>query len=439
MTAQTLQRMRGGSAVAIAMGVMNVANYAYTILAARLLGPRDYGAFAALMGLLLVVMVASLALQATAARRIAAAPHHVGEIERVILRVGIQASVGLGLLCLVLSPVINWALRLDSLPTAALTAVAAAPMTLMGAQAGILQGERRWGPLAVLYVSIGVPRLLIGTALILWFPGELAALLGVVLAAFAPVVVGRWALGRHPRPVEHEDDGEIAALHSAGSLWRESIHNSNALLAFFALSNIDILVARNVLDEHEAGLYAGGLILTKAVLFLPQFVVVLAFPSMATGETARSALHRSLAVVLALGLLGAGGAAVLSGLAVVFVGGAQYADLRDELWLFAVLGTVLSLIQLLVYNVLARQARKAVVLLWVALVLVAALGQLVDSHAGLLALVLAVDGALLVVLLAVDLLRHRADAATDTGSVSGGVPAGAGTDGDVERNGQLGR
>ena len=33
-------------------------------------------------------------------------------------------------------------------------------------------------------------------------------------------------------------------------------------------------MARNVLDEHDAGLYAGGLILTKAVLFLPQFVVV---------------------------------------------------------------------------------------------------------------------------------------------------------------------
>ena len=29
------------------------------------------------------------------------------------------------------------------------------------------------------------------------------------------------------------------------------------------------IVARNVLDEHQAGLYAGGLILTKAVLFLP--------------------------------------------------------------------------------------------------------------------------------------------------------------------------
>ena len=67
---------------------------------------------------------------------------------------------------------------------------------------------------------------------------------------------------------------------------RETFHNSQVLLAFFALSNADIVIARNVLDEHDAGLYAGGLILTKAMLFLPQFVVVVAFPSMSTAERA---------------------------------------------------------------------------------------------------------------------------------------------------------
>ena len=80
-------------------------------------------------------------------------------------------------------------------------------------------------------------------------------------------------------PSEHQEPGR-----ARGS---ETLHNSHALLAFFALSNVDILVARNVLDEHQAGLYAGGLILVKAVLFLPQFVVVLAFPSMADAAESR--------------------------------------------------------------------------------------------------------------------------------------------------------
>ena len=46
-------------------------------------------------------------------------------------------------------------LRLDSLPTALLVAVAAVPLTYMGAQAGVLQGEQRWEPLALVYLSAG--------------------------------------------------------------------------------------------------------------------------------------------------------------------------------------------------------------------------------------------------------------------------------------------
>ena len=51
------EHVRGGTAIAVAMGVMNVASYGYTVVAARVLGPRSYGAFAAVMGLLLVVVI----------------------------------------------------------------------------------------------------------------------------------------------------------------------------------------------------------------------------------------------------------------------------------------------------------------------------------------------------------------------------------------------
>jgi len=76
-----------------------------------------------------------------------------------------------------------------------------------------------------------------------------------------------------------------------------------------------------VLDDHDAGLYAGGLILTKAVLFLPQFVVVLAFPAMSSASERRKALTRSLGLVAALGVVATAGAWLISSLALVFVGG----------------------------------------------------------------------------------------------------------------------
>ena len=100
------------------------------------------------------------------------------------------------------------------------------------------------------------------------------------------------------------------------------------------------------------------------------------------------------------------------------------------------------MLQLLIYSVLARQARRAVLLVWGALAAVVALGQLADSVNGLMFLVLAVDLVLLVALLVVALLHSRTRCARPPsagGSVGGGVPAAPGADGDVEGHGQLGR
>ena len=109
---------------------------------------------------------------------------------------------------------------------------------------------------------------------------------------------------------------------------------------------------------------------------------------------------------------------VLSGLAVIFVGGAQYAAIQDELWVFALLGTALSLLQLLVYNVLARQARRAVLLLWLALVAVVALGQMAGSVETLLVTVLLVNSTLLALLLVLGRTPRNAAGAAEEAELS---------------------
>jgi O-antigen/teichoic acid export membrane protein len=391
---------RGGS-IALAIAVMNVATYAYTLVAARLLGPRSYGAFAAVMGLLLVVGVLQLGLQATGARRIAAHPEDVAEIEHNLRRVTWGASIGLALLCLALAPVINAALHLDSLATASLVALVALPMTLMGGQAGILQGERRWTALALVYLAAGVPRLVIGTAFLLWRPTEFWAVMGVAVGFVAPTVVG-WLALRDPRSGHVPD---TYGGHGGWSVLRETARNSHALFAFFALSNADVIVARSVLDAHESGLYAGGLILVKAVLFLPQFVVVVAFPSMSTESARRSALLRSVGAVMALGVVGTVAAWLFSGLTLTFIGGQEYAAIQDQLWRFAALGSVLSVLQLLVYGVVARQSRWSVYLIWAALVVLVLWAQVASTVGQLLNVVTFVDSMLLVALLGLSLWR----------------------------------
>jgi O-antigen/teichoic acid export membrane protein len=402
--------LRGPAAIAIAIGVMNVSVYGFTIVAAPLLGPRSYGALASLLATLLVIGVLQLSLQATAARRISADPDHVAQIEKTVLGVTYRTSFGIGLVLLVLAPLVNQVLKLDSLATAALVAVAAVPLTMMGGQAGVLQGERRWWPLAVMYVASGLPRLVIGTALIVWHPNETSAMLGVTLGAIPPVVLGWWALRRTREP------GVTSEKHGLQLVLREAVHNSQALLAFFALSNADVVVARNVLPEHDAGLYAGGLILTKAVLFLPQFVIIVAFPAMSTATERRTALTRSLLLVGGLGVCATLGALLLKDLALVFVGGDEYREIASTLWVFAILGTALSMLQLLVYAVLAQQGRRPVYLVWAAFLTVVGVGYFLDSLHALVTLVVTTDLVLFGLLLglSVFMLSRNPNMSADT-------------------------
>jgi O-antigen/teichoic acid export membrane protein len=397
MATETGRKLRSGAIIAIAMGVMNICTYGYTVLTAHVIGKESYGAFSALMGALLIITVLSLGLQATGARRISSTPDQVTAIERVVLDVGLRSALILGAVCLLLAPVLNSVLHLNSLPTALLVAVSAVPLTYMGAQAGVLQGERRWEPLAVLYLAQGVGRLGFGLVLILIWPTEFAAMAGVALGAWLPVLVG-WLALRQPRAHVPHSDG-----HPGLDLLREVGHSSQALLAFFALSNADILVARATMSHSEAGLYAAGLIMAKAILFLPQFVVVYAFPSLSQESTSRRTLLLALSMSAGLGLVGVLGTLLFPDLALRFVGGDEFEAIANDLWKFAIVGTLLAMIQLLVYSALARRQGRAVILIWTALLVLVGLAFAVNTANTLVLVVMGVDSALFLALLGIAL------------------------------------
>ncbi|WP_182375959.1 lipopolysaccharide biosynthesis protein [Nocardioides sp. WS12] len=394
--------LRSTAGIAIAMAVMNVGTYAFQMVAARMLGPSQYGAVASMMALLMVLSVVQLGLQATAARRISAEPDDVGAIEHTVLLTTWRAAGILGILAVGASPAVWQLLRLDGLAPAILLGLCVIPITVMGGQAGVLQGERRWLPLSLVYLCAGVPRFVLGGAFMLVSPTETSAMLGVFVASWVPVAVGSWALRHRP-----DDDIDHHDTHVRRDVLRETLGSSVALLAFVALSNLDVVVARSMLDEHDAGLYAGGLIVTKAVLFLPQFAVVILFPSMSTAHESRSAVLKGLAFLTGLGVAGSAATYLLSSLALVFIGGDDYAAVQDKLWLFAVLGGLLSVLQLLVYAGLAKRGRATKYLIAAGVVALVGVGSTADSVTALAVTVAVVDGSVVALLAVLQMFRHR--------------------------------
>lgn len=387
-------RMRTELGLAVASMALNLATYAHTVLAARFLGVDPFGAFTAAMNVLIVLSVVSLGLQTTVARRVAAAPGQADAIAQVALRLTYVVAPALGVALAVASPLLDGILRLDSLTSALLIAVGAVPMTVMGGQAGVLQGQRRWADLAWVYAASGTARLVIGTALLVWRPTLVCGVAGIVAGLCAPVVVGWWFL-RAGRAQARETSPVTRAR-----LIGDSLKGAQALLAFMALSNLDVVVARHALTDGSSGLYASGLVLSKAVLFLPQVVLVRVFPALSTTAGRRRALTASVGVILFFGVSAAAVTTLLPGLALVFVGGRDFTAVRDLLWLFAVLGTVQALVQLFIYSVLARAATGPTLVTWGALLVMVPAGLQMATVAQMVVLLISVNSTLLLVLVA---------------------------------------
>jgi O-antigen/teichoic acid export membrane protein len=347
---------------------MNVAIYGFNIVAARVLVPREFGALTALFGVILVGTVAAFGLQAATARRLAVDPDRAGEIIRATARVTVLVASVVGLVVALSTVVLTPALKLDSHWPVVLCGATLVPLTIMGAQSGVAQGTSRWSALTAIYLGNGIGRLLGGTVAMLVSPTVTSAMLGIAIGSLLPAAIGARLLVGH---------GAGSGSPSSRPFLREALLSTHALLAYFVLSNLDALIARNLLDEHDSGLYASGLILSKAALFFPQFVSVVLFPDLARATTHHARL-RAVTLVAGFGALAVIATVVLPRLALVVVGGDKYADITDRLWLFAVAGSALAIVHLLVFDALARHAHNIVVMIWGAVIAVPAIAYGLD-------------------------------------------------------------
>ena len=352
--------LRSATAVAVGMAMMNVAAYGFTLFAVHKLVPEQFSAVIALLGLLLIGNVVPLGLQASGARRIAT---HTGPGQAALadslLKAGRRAALGLFAVVVLATPLLVWLLHIDSWLAVLLLAPTLASLTVMGAQQGVLQGSHRWTELAAMYTAVGVGRFAFGAGALVIHPSLTSAMVGIAVGAVVPPLLGTFLLrgstGGTPEQVKES--------------LRETIHGTHTLLAFFAIANADVLLARMLLDGSHSGYYAAGVIVAKACLFLPQFVIVVVFPSLANspGDTLR--LRRAIQAVAALGVCCVLGALLLPDLVVTVAGGKEkYPELGSYAWLFALAGSAYAVLQLVVYAAIAQQEKRAALLIWIGLI-----------------------------------------------------------------------
>lgn len=375
--------LSGGLLVAVALGLTQVMAYAQTLVAARTLDPAQFGAFSALLALLLIGNTIALATQAVTARHMVHCdPAHRQDEAAAAWRAALQAAALTTAFWLLISPLVGMALKLDSPVIYGLLALSFFPLTVMGGALGLAQGEERHGRLAAAYMATGIPKSVITISLLVTLSTLTAGMIGLSFGAALGAVIC-WLIVRSQFQHGH-------AQHS--TMLREIPAATYAMLALFVLTNLDIVLGRAFLTPEQAGQYGVGIIVAKMITWLPQFVVVMAYARMADARRGRTTLI-GLGIVAGIGLLCVGAVALVPGLVIDVIAGDEYADMASTLPVFALIGACGALLQFVVLGLVAIRDRSLIPVIWIGcLVLVGAVAVWHSSVTQVAALMLAVTG-----------------------------------------------
>ncbi len=302
---------RSGARSAALLGVASlaaiVANYLFLLIAGRVLGSADYGALAALLGALTVVLLPTGAVQLAVSREVS---RRVASGERADADAFSYATFRLSLLVtlpalavafLLVVPV-RELLGIDSTAAVAVAAASVAAMFVLPVSLGVLQGYQRFGSVAILYV------LPFALRLALFVPIALAGfrLGGAMYAAvFAGIVSAAFAVTLIEQPLRR---GARVARPALRPFFVYLGPVVLGVIGIAVLTNVDIVVAKVRFADADAGAYAAASAFARVAFFLPATLLAVLFPRTAArharGEDTDDILGRSLIVVAGLcGLL----------------------------------------------------------------------------------------------------------------------------------------
>ncbi|MET9488901.1 polysaccharide biosynthesis protein [Nocardia sp. NPDC006630] len=380
----------------------NVAGYLLQLLASRWLGVTGYSSFASLLAVQLLCAVPALALQNVVAREIVRGAS-VAAVRGLALRcAGLVAVVAVPLV-----PLVSAVLSVSFAASAA--ALCAAPvLVLLSGEQGILQGRSRFRELAIVLGGAGMARVT-PALVVLAAGGATTAALWAAAAGIAVAALGARRMtdltetrtaGASGSPVrESVPASNSPVLEGAGATGVAGLDGGAAVLdpaaarggvglagrvrgyvggvspvfravqvqaALMALSSADLIVSRIVLSESDAGRYALGAIAAKIAFWLPQAVGVVLYPRMAQPQHSARAVRSALAVLVGVGAVAVAGAAVAAPLAPMLAGH-DYAPVQGLLWMFALNGALLAVLQGALLSAIAADRTAPAAITWLGL------------------------------------------------------------------------
>lgn len=297
-----LRTTETAKAVGLAAATMgaNVVAVVFTIVFTRLLGTDGYGALAALLNLTVILFVPGSALQVAAARegalgRLGAGGELAATLARWTRHIAVGLA-GLAVLSAALQEPLAALLNVEESWAAAAVPPTAALWFLVCIQRGLLQSARAYRPVGLSIVLEALGRLAAGGLLVAAGLSVTGAYLGTLASLAITAAVLTAVLRRRLGP-----PATGSPRHPLRSLVRDAAVPIGALTVVAALQNVDVILARHVLDKDAAGVYAAATVAAKAVVWiavgLGLYVLPEATRRAAAGLDPRTVLARGLALI----------------------------------------------------------------------------------------------------------------------------------------------
>lgn len=296
--ARSLQgRIVSGSVILLAgSGLTTAINFAYTVAAARFLGPGGFGHVTVVYTILTLISAVTLSFQIITAKVVAqqCSPERKAAAYRGYNRAAWGCGILVTLLLLLFQRAIAGYLNLPDSNLVALLGIGAAFYVPLGSRRGYIQGSYGFRRLAINLVVEGVMRL--GGSIVLVLLG--LGVKGVIAANSAAIAVAfLTAASKLPQPAPNPH-------HSSNAL-REMLQ----ALVFFSgqvlINNCDIVLVEHFFSATEAGLYSAVAMVGRVIFAFSSAVVNTMFPLVAGTREVERKDFKVIATSLLL-VLGAG-------------------------------------------------------------------------------------------------------------------------------------
>lgn len=335
--------VKGSITLFILFNVFNLLNFVFQFAMARMLGPADYGVFAALVTLIYFIAIPSDSIQTVVSKYTSKfkVKKELGKIKYLsykIFRKGLLLATIIFIISLPVLWLFSYFLNIPY-SLSVLTGIMVFTIFLAPVTRGVMQGMKEFNSLGMNMVFDTAIRIVFSVLLVFIGFQVYGAMVGILIGSFAAFFISfiplKKVFSKKKKPA------------NVSKIYESSKPVLFTLILILAVQSIDIILAKRFFSPEIAGQYAVANLIGKMIFFGTVAISKAMFPlsseKFEDGHNTEKIYHRSLFMVLIISLASVIILALFPGLIVGLLFGEEYLEITNIVFFMGIAFSFISL------------------------------------------------------------------------------------------------